>query len=231
MQTHLNCEPKLSRGGHRSFSIDSLLSNNYDHEKSSTPVEHHAGHELARHSLHYHLDIDSLATDVRWKDCLAHRIADQPDYPEPTDADLAQKQLDLVRHLKSSIDYLPWISTASGLSRRDLYEEALSRASGGPLPEPEMPAAGLPHQYAGLHLPSFVYSSWLPASVANSPAKFGGERTDVETPYANGYCRTSPPTETTNTDSDDSKSDSSRMSDTPKDFSCAKQRPSSKYTF
>jgi len=62
-----------------------------------------------------------------------------------------------------------------------------------------MPAAGLPHHYAGLHLPSFVYSLWLPAAVANSPAKFGGERTDVEVPYANGYCRTSPPIETTNT--------------------------------
>lgn len=221
METQLNCEPKLSRSGHRSFSIDSLLSNNYNHEKPIN-IEHQSSNDLTRNSLHYHLEIESLAKDVRWKECLANRIAEQQDYLE-ADVDLAQKHLNLVRHIKN-IDYLPWISTTNALSHRDLYEEAISRTTSA-IPEPE--SLPLPHQYSGLHLPSFVYSSWLP--VANSSTKFN-ERSDIELPYSNGYCRTSPRTENIITDSEDSKSDSSRMSDTPKDFSCPKQRPSGKFT-
>lgn len=219
METQLNCEPKLARSGHRSFSIDSLLSNNYNHEKPIN-TEHQSSNDLTRNSLHYHLEIESLAKDVRWKECLSSRIGEQQDYLE-ADVDLAQKHLNLVRHIKN-IDYLPWISTTNALSHRDLYEEAISRTTSA-IPEPE--SLPVPPQYSGLHLPSFVYSSWLP--VANSSTKFN-ERSDIEFPYSNGYCRTSPKAENIITDSEDSKSDSSRMSDTPKDFSCPKQRPSGK---
>ncbi len=199
----MDCETKLPRAAaHRSFSIDSLLSNNYKNSNTNVNISNDFGPpELARNSFHY-LEIESFPKDVRWKDCFQNSV-EQSDYLDH-ETEFAQKSFDLVRHLKN-IDYLPWIST------RNVFDDAIIRSTN----LPELEGSVLP-PYSGLPLP-FVYSSWLP--VANQAPK-SSEKVENNTAYGT-YCRTSPRVEIT--DSDDSKSDSSRISDTPKDFSCPKQ--------
>ena len=169
----------------RSFSIDSLLSNTKENCEASGGAKY--------------------AAEERWKEYLP-----QPEYVEAVGKELAAKNFNVMRHIKSA-DYLPWITSASSaLAHRDFYEEALSNRAAANLCDTS---------YSNLPLP-FVYSSWLPVSGAVRIS----ERTTTENRYAcNEHDRVSPREPAENSDSDDSKSDSSKASDGPKDFSCTKQ--------
>lgn len=203
-------QPTL-RTGHRSgsgsFSIDSLLSNT---KPSTTDV---AG-EISQKALHYFTDLDIL--DRKWKENVY-----EPDMPE-----FSQKHLSLVRHIKNIDTYLPWISPNSNFFTQPYNAEHLHDDSKRPIPTTGETSehVNFPAAYSNLHLP-FLYSSWLPVAtpnhVTNSPVE------TAEYPYSQHLARSSPRDE--NTDSEDSKSDVSRISDTPKDFSCTKQRRNGEY--
>lgn len=218
METQLHCDSMKHScdTGHRSFSIDSLLSNNYKKTsgKSDSVVED-VTNEFQRTPFQYlKYEIEGLAKDAKWKDCLQTSI-DQKDILE-TDAEFSHKHFSIMKHIKN-MDYLPWISTTNIFSHRELYDETISRSTNFH----ETEGIGFT-PYSRLSLP-FVYSSWLPtASVVAKP----NENMGTNFLY-NGFSRTSPKEE--NTDSEDSKSDSSRISDTPKDFSCTKQHISGEY--
>lgn len=205
METQLDYEAKHPRGtGPRSFSIESLLSNNYKNGAGSKC------HAQTVEPIHLRYEIDGLSKEGTWKEYFH-----QHDYLD-VEKELSQKHLDLVRHIKN-IDYLPWISTSNVLTQRELYEDSPSNRSTN-LPESE--SSGFA-PYSSLPLP-FLYSSWLPVTGAVKTS----EREETDLTY--GYSRTTSPPGIENSDSDDSKSDCSKISDTPKDFSCPKLGPNGK---
>ncbi|XP_065217651.1 homeobox protein GBX-1-like [Planococcus citri] len=192
------------RSGSGSFSIDSLLSNT---TKPSTPD---VPSEFSQKAMHYFHDLDIL--DRKWKDTY-----------EPDVAEFSQKHLNLVRHIKNIDTYLPWISPNSNFFAHTHGAEHLSYEDAKRIIPPVGEAldhVNFPAAYSNLHFP-LLYSSWLPVANANPVIKTSTE--SVEYPYSQPYA-TSSPIRDENTDSDDSKSDISRISDTPKDFSCTKQR-------
>lgn len=160
--------------------------------------------ELCHKSMPYDTDLD-ITDGKSYKD--GHELAD-----------FSQKHLNLVRHIKNIDTYLPWISPNSNFfahHTEHLYEDA----------KRIIPAEGY-SGYSNLHLP-FLYSSWLPVAAASNPVT-KNTKSDGELGYTqSAYSRNSPREE--NSDSDDSKSDISRISDTPKDFSCSKQRLNGKF--
>lgn len=192
------------RSGHRSgsFSIDSLLSNTY---KTTTPDQ-----DSNSNALHYFNDLDIL--DRKCKNTPKDDYLHEPDLPP----DFSQKHLSLVRHVKNIDTYFPWISPNSPIFTHSHHENPYDDAKRiTPATTEAMELINFSAAYSNLHLP-FFYSSWLPA--ANPVTKNTGEGD-----YAcnQAYSRNSPREE--NSDSDDSKSDVSRVSDTPKDFSCTKR--------
>lgn len=190
METQIDFQAKHARGtGSRSFSIESLLSNNYKNTVSSSPAE----------PIHLKYEIDGLSKEATWRECFH-----QQDYLE-MEKEFSQKHLDLVRQIKN-IDYLPWISSSNILSQREVYDKTLNNRLTNLLENENASFA----PYSSLPLP-FMYSSWLP--IASSMK--GNEKEETDFTFG------APATE--NSDTDDSKSDCSKISDTPKDFSCPKQ--------
>lgn len=229
------------RNGHRSdaFSIDSLLSNT--NRTVSEPEKRASEPTNDSHSpnpFHYmKQDTDIESSDRK-------RLAD--DFAEADFRDFSQKHLNFVRHIKNIDSYLPWISPNTNFfahsAAAGVYEDAKRIPPNGSsvvVGDIIDQSFNFSPVYTNIPIP-FLYSSWLPtaAAVGANPVtkntnsnNFEKLLTNEGTEYAyangnnnNGYNTKTSPMGPDHSDSDDSKSDVSRISDTPKDFSCTKQR-------